>query len=132
MTSRTLTDLISLDPAEARLLAMQLMERGEAARDMPPLPGPKPPPLPGKRRPSLGWRGPQVPVGAGAMRLTGPRVPPGAPPRKSRWPAALIVSLGLRRIDAQAGEVGVHRPRPPEVVTTSPGLLLVIARVVNG
>lgn len=35
---RTLTEVISLDPGEARLLAIQLMERGEAARDLPPLP----------------------------------------------------------------------------------------------
>lgn len=35
---RTLTEVISLTPGEARLLAIQLMERGEAARDLPPLP----------------------------------------------------------------------------------------------
>lgn len=35
---RTLTEVISLEPGEARLLAIQLMERGEAARDLPPLP----------------------------------------------------------------------------------------------
>lgn len=35
---RTRTEIVSLTPAEARLLGIQLVERGETARTVPPLP----------------------------------------------------------------------------------------------